>query len=213
MGLCNAKPTHVVELKTDHLPSHSGSTAGDKEESLRSAWTEEDGRTLAGHLTRTHEGEDSLRLEDEYDNSQSKVLGTGMSGSVATVRNKRSGKEYALKTVNVQTVGAQGLADLRKEIDAMRRLDHPNICKLYETFEDVSTFLFMSACVHCNRSLCCCCSLSLLRARATQMLLARHADRAAAVLRGLRRATRSTCFSSCAPVVSWSHALSTSRAA
>lgn len=93
-------------------------------------------RSLAGNLMQTHGGEGSLRVEDEYDDSEARILGSGMSGQVSTVKHRRTGVTYALKTLNIHAMGVDGLEELRREIDAMRRLDHPNIVKIFEIFED-----------------------------------------------------------------------------
>jgi len=104
-------------------------------------------RSLVGNLMQSHNGADSLKLEEEYDDSDAKVLGSGMSGQVATIRHRRTGVIHALKTLNVHQMGVEGLDALRKEIDAMRRLDHPNIVKLYEIFEDEeSIHMIMELC-------------------------------------------------------------------
>ena len=96
-------------------------------------------RSLVGNLMQQHRGENSMRVEDEYDDAEGKVLGSGMSGQVITVRNRRTGVEYAMKTLNIHQMGAEGLDELRKEINAMRRLDHPNIVKLFEIFESADS--------------------------------------------------------------------------
>ena len=44
-----------------------------------------------------------------------------------------------MKTLNIHQMGAEGLDELRKEINAMRRLDHPNIVKLFEIFESADS--------------------------------------------------------------------------
>jgi len=43
---------------------------------------------------------------------------------------------HAIKTLNIEAMGVDGMAELRREISAMRRLDHPNIVRIFETYED-----------------------------------------------------------------------------
>lgn len=146
----SAAPAHVVEIgggdappKADRGRSKSAltKTASSKRNSSkrssrssrRDKWHEGRSRSLVGNMMRTNV---SLRIEDEYDDSSARVLGTGMSGQVITVRHRATGHEYAVKTLDINQMGVAGLDALRLEINAMRRLDHPNIVKLYEIFED-----------------------------------------------------------------------------
>lgn len=93
-------------------------------------------RSLAGQLcVTTNMG----RLEDEYDVASARGIGDGMNGEVRSVRHRRTGHEYALKTLKQpdgQRLSHSSKQLLMSEIDAMRRLDHPNVVRLYETFAD-----------------------------------------------------------------------------
>ena len=72
-----------------------------------------------------------------YDSSEAVILGTGMSGSVSTIQHRSTGITYALKTLSLRVLESAGtMDDLRKEIQILKALDHPNIVKLFETFED-----------------------------------------------------------------------------
>lgn len=66
-------------------------------------------------------------------------FGRGSYGEVYAATHRRSGARRAVKTVGkealrryVRDVGGF----VRREVDIMRRLDHPNVCRLYEAFED-----------------------------------------------------------------------------
>lgn len=61
-------------------------------------------------------------------------LGTGAFGTVRKATNKKSGMAVALKTINKR--GIASLQAFQKEVDINMALDHPNIVRLYETFED-----------------------------------------------------------------------------
>jgi serine/threonine protein kinase len=155
MGACSSRAPPVVEVGGAEPRPAAGKTPAASKRSARSSkrlglglgmssrrsqdrWREEKSRSLVGNLMQTHtdEGPNALRLEDEYDNSTARVLGTGMSGQVITVKKRATGVEYAVKTLQIDQMGVDGLEALRSEINAMRRLDHPNIVKLFETFED-----------------------------------------------------------------------------
>jgi len=96
---------------------------------------EEASRSVVGRMMQEIDGV-QRRFSDEYDDKASHVLGTGMSGSVSTAHSRRTGQKYAIKTLNVEQMGVDGMTELRREINAMRRLDHPNIVRLFETYED-----------------------------------------------------------------------------
>ena len=83
-----------------------------------------------------------------YDTEGGMVLGRGACGSVVGVKHKTSGELYAMKVISLNTVGGS-LEELKKEIDVQRALDHPNICKIFESFEDTSAeevYIIMEIC-------------------------------------------------------------------
>lgn len=84
-------------------------------------------------------GKDQRRLDDMYDTSDAVVLGEGMSGRVATCKQRFTGELFALKTLCTQKLRVN-MDELRQEIDILKRLDHPNIVKVYETFEEEGRF-------------------------------------------------------------------------
>jgi len=76
-------------------------------------------------------------LHDIYDTSASWELGRGGCGAVYTVRHRQTGEEFAMKSVSISGLDAAAIAELRNEIEIQSRLDHPNIVKLVEWFDDV----------------------------------------------------------------------------
>jgi calcium-dependent protein kinase len=73
-------------------------------------------------------------IRDFYDLGSS--LGSGMSGVVKRITRKTDGKPFAMKTIMVFQLSPKQLAALRNEIDILKILDHPHICKLYETYTE-----------------------------------------------------------------------------
>jgi len=72
------------------------------------------------------------------------VVGEGRSGTVAIVQHKQHEKCYACKFLRKHDHDSRAL---RSEITTLRRLDHPNIVRLYETHEDGdAVFLLMELC-------------------------------------------------------------------
>eukprot|EP00922_Rhytidocystis_sp_ex-Travisia-forbesii_P049193 GHVS01073262.1.p1 GENE.GHVS01073262.1~~GHVS01073262.1.p1 ORF type:complete len:640 (-),score=81.16 GHVS01073262.1:387-2306(-) len=72
-------------------------------------------------------------LTDYYDVEQKK-LGQGTYGSVCRAINKSTKSVKAVKTIAKSKV--KNVERFRQEIAIMKSLDHPNILKLHETFED-----------------------------------------------------------------------------
>jgi hypothetical protein len=88
-----------------------------------------------------------ISIDDLYEGmGRGKVLGTGITGAVRIVKNKRTGKEYAHKLLRVSRVrSARKRNQMRMEVDVLKTLDHPNIVKIQEVFEypngDLSLFM------------------------------------------------------------------------
>jgi len=76
---------------------------------------------------------------------KSEKLGEGSYGSVSKAEHKETGKIRAVKTISkAQTTDPNKLS---AEIAVMKMMDHPNICKLFETFEDArNVYLVMELC-------------------------------------------------------------------
>mmetsp|Transcript_7532 Transcript_7532/g.12795 ORF Transcript_7532/g.12795 Transcript_7532/m.12795 type:complete len:655 (+) Transcript_7532:122-2086(+) len=85
----------------------------------------------------TQHAEGGRGLMAMYDSSHSWELGRGGCGSVNTVRHRQSGENFAMKTVRIDGMDGGTIEELRQEIKIQRSLDHPNIVKLIESFEDI----------------------------------------------------------------------------
>jgi len=71
---------------------------------------------------------------DEFYEVEKKVIGEGSYGSVQRCQFKDTGQWRALKTINKTLV--KSAEQFKEEMAIMKLLDHPNIVRLYETFED-----------------------------------------------------------------------------
>jgi hypothetical protein len=87
-------------------------------------------------------------LENRYDIHEGTVLGRGACGSVVAVRHRQTGELFAMKVISLDTVGGS-LDELKREIEIQRTLDHPNICKIFESYQDDQNqemFIIMEIC-------------------------------------------------------------------
>eukprot|EP00929_Paragymnodinium_shiwhaense_P071542 TRINITY_DN3635_c0_g1_i1.p1 TRINITY_DN3635_c0_g1~~TRINITY_DN3635_c0_g1_i1.p1 ORF type:complete len:881 (-),score=183.24 TRINITY_DN3635_c0_g1_i1:60-2702(-) len=86
------------------------------------------------------------KMSDTYSDLNIRdLIGEGRSGAVFVVQNKFTDVELACKVLNKVDHNPE---DLRQEIELLRRLDHPNIVRLYETNEDQdSLFVLMELCL------------------------------------------------------------------
>lgn len=73
-------------------------------------------------------------IHDFYDIDKSQMLGRGTYGTVVIGKVKESTCRRAIKIIPKARV--TNMERFLSEISIMRQLDHPNILKLYESFED-----------------------------------------------------------------------------
>mmetsp|Transcript_54661 Transcript_54661/g.127841 ORF Transcript_54661/g.127841 Transcript_54661/m.127841 type:complete len:849 (-) Transcript_54661:79-2625(-) len=85
------------------------------------------------------------KLGQKYqDYNMVNMVGEGRHGAVFIVQHKQSEQYYACKLLNKSH---NEVKNMRQEIEAMKRLDHPNIVRLFETLEDSeNVFLLMELC-------------------------------------------------------------------
>jgi calcium-dependent protein kinase len=82
---------------------------------------------------------------EEFYKVEKKVIGEGSYGSVVKCQNKDTHQWRALKAINKKLV--KNAEQFKEEMAIMKLLDHPNIVRLYETFEDARTvYLVLELC-------------------------------------------------------------------
>mmetsp|Transcript_45608 Transcript_45608/g.52525 ORF Transcript_45608/g.52525 Transcript_45608/m.52525 type:complete len:475 (+) Transcript_45608:69-1493(+) len=75
------------------------------------------------------------KIQDFYDFGKNKeTLGEGTYGMVRVATLKATGQKRAIKTIAKSKITK--MERFKTEVSIMRQLDHPNVIKLYETFED-----------------------------------------------------------------------------
>jgi len=125
---------HGGDAQADTLPtilaaawSSRGSGSSNSSTSKSSKSRFQRWRMMRGHKDGTK------CLEDFYEVSQEK-LGEGGFGTVHCARLKGADIMRVVKSVEKKIVAAADRA--KREIEILKHLDHPNICRLHESFED-----------------------------------------------------------------------------
>lgn len=81
----------------------------------------------------------------------SKVLGRGAFGKVQKVKNKRNNEMRAVKIIDKLQLEEADRVRLKYEIEILKNLNHPNIVRLYEVYENRSTiFMVQELCSGCE---------------------------------------------------------------
>mmetsp|Transcript_65300 Transcript_65300/g.181580 ORF Transcript_65300/g.181580 Transcript_65300/m.181580 type:complete len:503 (+) Transcript_65300:93-1601(+) len=88
--------------------------------------------------------ENTGKLQDFYELDRKKI-GEGSYGSVVKAKNKSTGASRAVKSIPKDHM--KNIERFKQEIAIMKMMDHPNIIKLYESFEDrKNIYLVMELC-------------------------------------------------------------------
>jgi serine/threonine protein kinase len=79
-------------------------------------------------------GQNLTKLQDIYEIQD--LLGEGGFATVRRAIHKQNRNVYAVKSIDICKIKSNTLDFLRNEISIMKMLDHPNVIKLYEIFEE-----------------------------------------------------------------------------
>jgi len=72
-----------------------------------------------------------------------KTLGQGSFGEVKKLKNKTTGEELAVKIINKSDMQQEDLLALQTEVEILSQIDHPNVVKLFEVWEDKLKFFMV----------------------------------------------------------------------
>jgi len=138
MGCANAKDsTAQKDSKQSKPKSDNKKTSGDA--SLPKKEIKEGGIATSMFIL-----DNKGKIIDFYDLDKKK-LGEGSYGSVCKARHKSTKMRRAVKTISKAQM--KNVERFKQEIAIMKMMDHPNIIKLYESFEDHrSIYLVMELC-------------------------------------------------------------------
>lgn len=76
----------------------------------------------------------ATNFEDIYYLYEKKLLGSGTYGSVYLTTHHKTGKQYAVKVLDIERITSYNLRKVHNEIMILRSIDHPNIIKLHNVF-------------------------------------------------------------------------------
>jgi len=82
-----------------------------------------------------------VSIEDKYD--LGKIIGRGAFSVVKEGIRKASGKKYAIKCISKKLIDKKELSLLEREIDIMKKLQHPNIIQLMEVIDTPDTLFLV----------------------------------------------------------------------
>jgi len=75
-------------------------------------------------------------FEKKYELRPNAVLGTGMSGGVCIALARDTNAQVAVKTLPTDGLQKEQLVQVQAEVENQLMMDHPNICRLLEVFEE-----------------------------------------------------------------------------
>mmetsp|Transcript_25719 Transcript_25719/g.46989 ORF Transcript_25719/g.46989 Transcript_25719/m.46989 type:complete len:766 (-) Transcript_25719:69-2366(-) len=112
-----------------------GATSSDARERTTSGMLQKVAVEPHVRATRLIRSRSGLSFSQKYE-VQGDVLGKGMSGSVRTAKNRSTGLEVALKTLSISGLADKSRALVLAEVENAISMDHPNICRLLEVYEE-----------------------------------------------------------------------------
>jgi len=110
-------------------PKQSAQASDNTKPPLQSTHTEE----LEGTITEP--------IENFYD--LGKEIGRGGFSVVLEGTQKKTGEKFAVKCIKKTMVAGEDIKLLLREVQIMKKVDHPNVLKLYEVFEDDESFFLV----------------------------------------------------------------------
>jgi serine/threonine protein kinase len=80
------------------------------------------------------------KIKNFYSFDESKMIGHGAFSEVVRGTHLKTGKEFAIKIMRKTKLKEEDIHSILNEIEVLNRIDHPNVVKLCEIFEDDQNF-------------------------------------------------------------------------
>eukprot|EP00347_Sterkiella_histriomuscorum_P020848 403336235 len=132
MGICSGKTSAVDDSALKSVKN------GDKGHDAKQVQKLSDFKVSQSDFISENKG----RFRDYY--SIGTALGTGAFGEVRKCSNRKTGAIRAVKIIRKDSLDAKEKARFFQEIDILRQLDHPNIVRLYEVFQDEKRYYLVT---------------------------------------------------------------------
>jgi len=129
MGCASSKDSPDAGDKRSDAPEPAQTSAAPAEAAPQDAAAAGDAKKQGMLLG----GDASRKLEDEYEIGSE--LGRGGFAVVFAGKSKKDGEAVAIKVIEKNCVDVSELQSLVREIDIMKKVDHPNVLKLIDIFE------------------------------------------------------------------------------
>ena len=141
---CGASSKQVAGENAEVMPMPAATSA------LSGPTTTSQAANVSQRLIREHTS-GSERIEAFYDGAsstdESTVLGRGATSTVRRITHKTTGEVYALKTLAINRMAKDKVMELLQEVEMMKKLDHPNIIRIIETFRTANKlYIVMELC-------------------------------------------------------------------
>eukprot|EP01099_Mayorella_cantabrigiensis_P002953 TRINITY_DN232_c0_g1_i1.p1 TRINITY_DN232_c0_g1~~TRINITY_DN232_c0_g1_i1.p1 ORF type:complete len:350 (-),score=94.23 TRINITY_DN232_c0_g1_i1:637-1686(-) len=143
MGLCGSKQAAKEKEEEQQTPEPKKTTPPPQ-----SAPAEQERK----HSEHSDTPSDNKELEEENFVSLEPIgdyytlgreIGKGGFSVVRECTHKASGEKFAVKCIKKSMVEGDDIKLLRREIQIMKKVDHPNVLKLYEVYEDKEEFFLV----------------------------------------------------------------------
>jgi len=80
------------------------------------------------------------KITDVYHFDENKMIGSGAFSDVVKGTRIKDGEEFAIKIMHKNKLQEEDIKSILNEIEILNRIDHPNVVKLAEMFEDDKNF-------------------------------------------------------------------------
>jgi len=143
MGACTSKqadaPVASNKQSDSSASSNKATEAGGT--SSKTSQPTDNKSNPPGQKEEMLDGTHTEPIENYY--TLGKEIGRGGFSVVVEGTSKKTGEKFAIKCIKKTMVEGEDIKLLRREVQIMKKVNHPNVLKLYEVFEDDEEFFLV----------------------------------------------------------------------